>query len=177
MWTTPRTWTVSEVVTAAIMNTHVRDNLNYIYSYFKTTDPVLSQVTRAEGSANIQGTVLTTGSISVPSDWGAVYVEAWGAYIMQPYSAGWNDFSWSLSETTAGDLTKFTGRDYYYRGNGPVYGDYAHGPFYLRSKNLAWAGTSRTVNLNFTGYALAMTTSWNGYGANHEAVLRVVRAY
>lgn len=27
-WTTPRTWTTSEVVTAAMMNTHVRDNLN-----------------------------------------------------------------------------------------------------------------------------------------------------
>lgn len=26
-WTTPRTWVASEVVTAAIMNTHVRDNL------------------------------------------------------------------------------------------------------------------------------------------------------
>lgn len=27
-WTTPRDWTASEVVTASIMNTHVRDNLN-----------------------------------------------------------------------------------------------------------------------------------------------------
>ena len=27
-WTTPRTWTTGETVTAAIMNTHVRDNLN-----------------------------------------------------------------------------------------------------------------------------------------------------
>jgi hypothetical protein len=27
-WTTPRTWATSELVTAAIMNTHVRDNLN-----------------------------------------------------------------------------------------------------------------------------------------------------
>lgn len=27
-WTTPRTWAVGEVVTAAIMNTHVRDDLN-----------------------------------------------------------------------------------------------------------------------------------------------------
>lgn len=29
-WTAPRTWVVGEVVTAAIMNTHVRDNLNSI---------------------------------------------------------------------------------------------------------------------------------------------------
>lgn len=27
-WTTPRTWVANEVVTAAIMNTHVRDNLS-----------------------------------------------------------------------------------------------------------------------------------------------------
>ena len=27
-WTTPRTWTSTEVVTASIMNTHVRDNFN-----------------------------------------------------------------------------------------------------------------------------------------------------
>ncbi len=29
-WSAPRTWSVSEVVTAAIMNTHVRDNLKYL---------------------------------------------------------------------------------------------------------------------------------------------------
>ena len=29
-WTTPRTWTTSELVTAAMMNTHVRDNLNFL---------------------------------------------------------------------------------------------------------------------------------------------------
>lgn len=27
-WTTPRTWTVGELVTASIMNTHVKDNFN-----------------------------------------------------------------------------------------------------------------------------------------------------
>jgi hypothetical protein len=29
-WTSPRTWTALESVTAAIMNTHVRDNLNFL---------------------------------------------------------------------------------------------------------------------------------------------------
>lgn len=29
-WTTPRTWTNGEVVDAAMLNTHVRDNLNYL---------------------------------------------------------------------------------------------------------------------------------------------------
>jgi len=36
-WTTPRTWTTGEVVTAAIMNAHVRDELNFL------NDPVRSQ--------------------------------------------------------------------------------------------------------------------------------------
>jgi hypothetical protein len=31
-WTAPRTWTTGELVTAAFMNTHVRDNLNYLKS-------------------------------------------------------------------------------------------------------------------------------------------------
>lgn len=30
-WTTSRTWTTSEVVTAAMMNTHVRDNTNWLH--------------------------------------------------------------------------------------------------------------------------------------------------
>jgi len=29
-WTAPRTWVTSEIVTAALMNTHVRDNLSYL---------------------------------------------------------------------------------------------------------------------------------------------------
>src|SRR5262245_42528639 len=31
-WTTPRTWVAGELVTATIMNSHVRDNLNYLYT-------------------------------------------------------------------------------------------------------------------------------------------------
>jgi|SRR5690348_8448631 len=31
-WTTPRTWVAGELVTAAMLNTHVRDNLNALYS-------------------------------------------------------------------------------------------------------------------------------------------------
>lgn len=29
-WTAPKTWTVGEMCTAALLNTHVRDNLNYL---------------------------------------------------------------------------------------------------------------------------------------------------
>lgn len=45
-WTTPRTWTDTEVVTAAIMNTHVRDDFAYLY-------PVIYDVTLGSDQANI----------------------------------------------------------------------------------------------------------------------------
>lgn len=37
-WTTPRTWTVDELVTALMMNTHVRDNLNALWPYTNAED-------------------------------------------------------------------------------------------------------------------------------------------
>lgn len=30
-WTTPRTWVANEILTAALLNTHLRDNLNFLY--------------------------------------------------------------------------------------------------------------------------------------------------
>lgn len=41
-WTTPRTWVPGELVTASMMNTHVRDNLNFLYS---STATVLGDTT------------------------------------------------------------------------------------------------------------------------------------
>jgi hypothetical protein len=35
-WTTPRDWTDDEVLGASIFNTHVRDNLKYIYEQYPT---------------------------------------------------------------------------------------------------------------------------------------------
>jgi hypothetical protein len=32
-WTAPRTWVTGELVTAALMNTHVKDNLTYLQSW------------------------------------------------------------------------------------------------------------------------------------------------
>lgn len=39
-WTTPRTWTAGETVTAALMNTHVRDNEAYLYAIANNFAPV-----------------------------------------------------------------------------------------------------------------------------------------
>ena len=37
-WTTPRTWVTGEVVSAGQLNTHVRDNLSYLYNALATLD-------------------------------------------------------------------------------------------------------------------------------------------
>lgn len=37
-WTTPRTWATSELVTASIMNTHVRDNLTFLSTITEAND-------------------------------------------------------------------------------------------------------------------------------------------
>ena len=43
-WTAPRTWVTGELVTAAMMNTHVRDNLDYL----KTEADLIPNCTHAE---------------------------------------------------------------------------------------------------------------------------------
>lgn len=64
-WTTPRTWTTGELVTASIMNTHVRDNLLYLAggnrvivepavgSNYTTTSTSFVDVDAAEWTADI----------------------------------------------------------------------------------------------------------------------------
>ena len=61
-WTAPRTWTTGEVVTASIMNTHVRDNQLAIKSWIDTI--TFNDVT---GSRAIDGTVYqnTSGKIKL----------------------------------------------------------------------------------------------------------------
>lgn len=47
-WTDPRTWTDTELVTAAMMNPHVRDNLNYLrtaHKYKAADESVASSIT------------------------------------------------------------------------------------------------------------------------------------
>lgn len=44
-WTTPRTWVAGELVTAALMNTHVKDNLDYLYTYAAATVQVFDRDT------------------------------------------------------------------------------------------------------------------------------------
>lgn len=44
-WTNPRTWTIGEKVTKVIMDTHVRDNLNYLKEQI---DSILASITTVQ---------------------------------------------------------------------------------------------------------------------------------
>lgn len=52
-WTTPRTWVTGEIVTAALMNLHVRDNLNWIYDRRQEFAIYRYQVASGTGAVNI----------------------------------------------------------------------------------------------------------------------------
>jgi hypothetical protein len=59
-WTTPRTWTAGEVVTAALLNTHLRDNLDAIDGPNGTFTPQFS-------TSGTWTTSTTTGFYSTPA--------------------------------------------------------------------------------------------------------------
>jgi hypothetical protein len=51
-WTDPRTWVVGEVVTASLMNTHVRDNLDIAASNSKPSVSLYSSTWQHNSTAN-----------------------------------------------------------------------------------------------------------------------------
>lgn len=51
-WTAPRTWVAGETVTAALMNTHVRDNLKAIGDPWTAYTPTIVNVTTSSIFAN-----------------------------------------------------------------------------------------------------------------------------
>ena len=73
-WTTPRTWVTDELVTASIMNTHVRDNLDALKSP-PSASYVLNQgsdyTTTSTSFVNVDGTNLSLG---ITTSGGAVMV-------------------------------------------------------------------------------------------------------
>lgn len=75
-WTDPRTWATGELVTAALLNTHLRDNLNYLLSpnndFVRHVDGT-GYTTTSSSFANIDGTNL---SLSVTSHGGLFLIVA-----------------------------------------------------------------------------------------------------
>jgi hypothetical protein len=73
-WTTPRTWVASELVTATLLNTHLRDNLNALKSpptdraaelagTFSTSSTSFVSVTNAEVEITTTGGKLMIGTV------------------------------------------------------------------------------------------------------------------
>jgi hypothetical protein len=58
VWTTPRTWSTGEIVTAAQLNTHLRDDLNYLYDnrVVKIAESVLGASAASVTLSSIPGT-------------------------------------------------------------------------------------------------------------------------
>lgn len=65
-WTSPRTWVASEVVTASLMNTHVRDNLNAINGFVrKTADESVTSNAVQQNDDHLLYTIGATGTYLV----------------------------------------------------------------------------------------------------------------
>jgi hypothetical protein len=79
-WTTPRTWVTNEVATAALLNTHLRDNLDFLRAHhgcslFKSaaqtvtsgSDDLVTWNSEDFDTDALHSTVTNTGRITVPS--------------------------------------------------------------------------------------------------------------
>lgn len=75
-WTAPRTWVTSETVTSTIMNTHVRDNLNWLHDNF---------VTRGQQAVTIVNTS-SNGNATVTHNLGSTPVAVLVSFITTPYA-------------------------------------------------------------------------------------------
>jgi hypothetical protein len=63
VWTDPRTWTTGELVTAAMLNTHLRDNLKAIGDPQGTFTPTLTNITIGNGT--VSGYYLAAGKLII----------------------------------------------------------------------------------------------------------------
>lgn len=162
-WTTPRDWTDNEVVSAALLNTHVRDNLDYLKS-----DPVIAQAvnTGYTDTANQQNVLVVSVSATIPSDIGACFVEVWSHYGYGMTSSLATGHNLSGVYVSDGSTVIIDGR----KEDLVSYGVQA---YYARSDDLSWAGLSKTVSVYIDGY------NYVG-GANARmgpTVIRIVRSY
>lgn len=172
MWTAPRTWVLGELVSQTLLNTHLRDNLLFLKSdplIGSATTPTTAEVSAGAGPL----TVLTISGLAIPADVGAVYVEVWASAFgfSTPGTTGW--FQARIEEATAGVLRR-AGVDAQsdQRISASTPGNYH--ALYMRTADLAWAGTTRTLNLVIEGSATNVRIVAQ---PDSPTTMRVVRAY
>jgi len=168
-WTNPRTWITNEFVTSAILNTHVRDNMLFLKS-----NPLIAVTTATtnQDATGTQATAIALNNIAIPADVGAVYVEAWAlsvGYLNPP--GGGNFFSWSFEIVMTSTVLHSYSGSVYASSNTDANGAY---PYYARSTDQDWAGSTRSVSLRITGTNCTARASASGAS---PIKLRIVRAY
>lgn len=100
-WTTPRTWVAGEKPTAATMNLHIRDNLNFLKSGVALLDVVTSSVGPTSGT-----TELVIASKAVTLD-GSTLVEVMFSFYNINKTTGADNFTVTLYDgASAGSGTQ-----------------------------------------------------------------------
>jgi hypothetical protein len=64
-WTSPRTWAAAETVTAALLNTHVRDNQKAIGDAWTAWTPTVTAETGTFTSASASGQYISAGKLVI----------------------------------------------------------------------------------------------------------------
>lgn len=180
-WTDIPTFTYDQVVDETDMNTYVKDNLDY----FKSS-PVISETTSTANVENANtGTwanALTLTSVAIPADIGACYVEAWALGWTQSSSgAGHINSAIQLYEASAGSLQLYQFYSWSYTRIFPTAPEMA--PYYARTRDLDWAGTTRTVSIRTyaSNTTLTLCAQYTGGGSvnlgGSPIVLRIVRSH
>ncbi|MBN1963309.1 MAG: hypothetical protein JW910_01600 [Anaerolineae bacterium] len=102
-WTTPRTWAVDELVTAANMNTHLRDNLSYLFA--RPLDSVRDTGTYATTSTSFVDVSASNLIVTLTITSGrALVLASFSSYV--PNTAATGAFDVIVDSTTrAGDST------------------------------------------------------------------------
>lgn len=138
-WTAPRTWVAGETVTAAIMNTHVRDNLKAIGDPWTAYTPTLTNITLGNGT-------LSAAYVLAGSKWMHGRVR-FAAGSTTTYAAGNLGFSVPATPLGAGAIADVSG-----------YGQVNNGSGATRRLVLPIAVGAATLNLAYEGATVSNTT-------------------
>ena len=78
VWTPPRTWNVGELVTAGLLNTHLRDNLEFLYfGNYQIISEGLGQNITSTTFATVPGWNVTITPSSATAKWLFIFTAQW----------------------------------------------------------------------------------------------------
>ena len=107
LWTPPRTWTVGELVTAGILNTHLRDNLEFLKGQIDLPLNFVSAVSAADYSTavtaygDVDAAVL---KLTLTTSGGAVLLGL-SSHVRHSAVMGETRLDWNIDGTRIGEVT------------------------------------------------------------------------